>query len=632
MLPRIHALIDLSRTDADALFINEFLQLYSSPDSLLGIVDHLTVLIPSEFEKDVVKLPPDWRLVATRTPIKSANDVMRWAGANNAHLIVLLGLTYLPNEALGLLVEAFQIDPHFGVCIPRQLNRATGEVRKLLDSGGDPDLEFLPRRVLTEIPDIYIVPELLKPCMVIRNSLVANLSQLDESFATFAGALQLYLSRIRRAGFRTVVLNRAVIDFGEIFINKTLVPKGDVRRLHSIQPDAGIAKGEIADAPIHVYESLLGHLFTQESRLRKTLLLDIRGVRDFVNGTAEAVLALCDGLRSIKTDWHISLLVDAAAAEYHRLESRYAGWDITTSHIGRYFTVAVRASQPWHISTMIELHNLALFNFFTMLDTISWDILFEAPHGLGATWDFMSQHADGLLYNSHYTRDHVIRRFPSTADLPAHVFQHSFHPADYAQPFATNAEGTRDYIFLIGNGYDHKHLIPTLDLLTSAFPFQTFKVLGLKNYPRPTVVTLESGKISQEEINALFGEARAIVFPSFYEGFGLPVLKGLSYGRPVITRRSSLVSELASNYRGPGTLLEFETPVELVNILGATLHNCQTNYKPLGTNLAEGEQPKRWSDIARDLLKFVDTQITSGERRQWLTRDRAIRQLVAFSA
>jgi glycosyltransferase involved in cell wall biosynthesis len=43
----------------------------------------------------------------------------------------------------------------------------------------------------------------------------------------------------------------------------------------------------------------------------------------------------------------------------------------------------------------------------------------------------------------------------------------------------------------------------------------------------------------------LIGGARAVVFPSLYEGFGLPVLEAMSLGTPVLTSRESSLPEIA---------------------------------------------------------------------------------------
>jgi hypothetical protein len=50
------------------------------------------------------------------------------------------------------------------------------------------------------------------------------------------------------------------------------------------------------------------------------------------------------------------------------------------------------------------------------------------------------------------------------------------------------------------------------------------------------------------------------VFPSFYEGFSFPTLKGFSYGRTVLARRSDLLFEVAAHYRGPRRLVAVGPP------------------------------------------------------------------------
>ena len=41
--------------------------------------------------------------------------------------------------------------------------------------------------------------------------------------------------------------------------------------------------------------------------------------------------------------------------------------------------------------------------------------------------------------------------------------------------------------------------------------------------------------------------ARAVMFPSLYEGFGLPVLEAMQLGTPVVTSRTSSLPEIAGD-------------------------------------------------------------------------------------
>src|SRR5207249_2741824 len=55
------------------------------------------------------------------------------------------------------------------------------------------------------------------------------------------------------------------------------------------------------------------------------------------------------------------------------------------------------------------------------------------------------------------------------------------------------------------------------------------------------------GYVSDEELIALYQMATCLVFPSLYEGFGLPVLEAMAAGCPVITSTTSALPEVAGN-------------------------------------------------------------------------------------
>lgn len=53
--------------------------------------------------------------------------------------------------------------------------------------------------------------------------------------------------------------------------------------------------------------------------------------------------------------------------------------------------------------------------------------------------------------------------------------------------------------------------------------------------------------VPDEELHALLQSARALVYPSLYEGFGLPVLEGFAAGLPVISSNTTSIPEVAGD-------------------------------------------------------------------------------------
>jgi glycosyltransferase involved in cell wall biosynthesis len=57
----------------------------------------------------------------------------------------------------------------------------------------------------------------------------------------------------------------------------------------------------------------------------------------------------------------------------------------------------------------------------------------------------------------------------------------------------------------------------------------------------------ELGYVSDEALAALYSRALCLVYPSFYEGFGLPPLEAMTYGTPVVTSNTSSLPEVCAD-------------------------------------------------------------------------------------
>jgi glycosyltransferase involved in cell wall biosynthesis len=55
------------------------------------------------------------------------------------------------------------------------------------------------------------------------------------------------------------------------------------------------------------------------------------------------------------------------------------------------------------------------------------------------------------------------------------------------------------------------------------------------------------GHLGAQELAESIGAARAVVYPSLFEGFGIPVLEGMQSGVPVITSNLSSMPEVAGD-------------------------------------------------------------------------------------
>ena len=75
--------------------------------------------------------------------------------------------------------------------------------------------------------------------------------------------------------------------------------------------------------------------------------------------------------------------------------------------------------------------------------------------------------------------------------------------------------------------------------------------------------------LTNKKLNSLYHRAHALIYPSAYEGFGLPVLEAMASGCPVIACNSSSIPEVAGN---AGLLLDQINAAKIVEKVHALSH------------------------------------------------------------
>ena len=112
---------------------------------------------------------------------------------------------------------------------------------------------------------------------------------------------------------------------------------------------------------------------------------------------------------------------------------------------------------------------------------------------------------------------------------------------------------TTEYVLLVGNLTPNKNLVPVAAALAAAgIRVVVVGAGGASNvYAQQAGLDLPgvelAGRVSDDELAGLLRGARALVFPSLYEGFGLPIVEAQALGCPVIASDRASIPEVAGD-------------------------------------------------------------------------------------
>lgn len=111
------------------------------------------------------------------------------------------------------------------------------------------------------------------------------------------------------------------------------------------------------------------------------------------------------------------------------------------------------------------------------------------------------------------------------------------------------------------------------------------------------------GQIGDETLPALYSGASLFIFPSLYEGYGMPILEAMATGIPVIAGSSAAMREASG---GVGIhITDITKPKIIAQKISQTLQNIPTQEKLMKDGYARIDQLPSWRDGAITLTYVV---------------------------
>lgn len=208
------------------------------------------------------------------------------------------------------------------------------------------------------------------------------------------------------------------------------------------------------------------------------------------------------------------------------------------------------------IPSVVTIHDVAFKTFPDMyhrIDRIVYDM----------KWRYACKHSDRIIAISECTK-HDIMKFYGVQSEKIDVVYQPVSPIYYETDTAdTNVpeELNRPYMLYVGSINSRKNLlgiVKAIELLPKELQIPLLVVGDGDSYKQRVMTYIEEhnmqhlvmwkGPIDNKKLKLMYSHAILFVYPSFYEGFGLPVVEAQLCGCPVITSNVSSLPEAGGPY------------------------------------------------------------------------------------
>ncbi|MDE3197272.1 MAG: glycosyltransferase family 4 protein, partial [Acidobacteriota bacterium] len=175
-----------------------------------------------------------------------------------------------------------------------------------------------------------------------------------------------------------------------------------------------------------------------------------------------------------------------------------------------------------------------------------------------------------------------------------------FHPVPDERPDTDSRTPNRPFFLFVGTLEPRKNVAAVVEAWLATRQ-QTGADLIVAGRSRSDFVPIAAhdglifpGEVPDNQLPHLYSEALAFVYPTLYEGFGLPVLEAMQCGCPVITSRDPAVTEVSA-----GAAIHADGPLELAGAMRAVASHAALRAKLRAAGLARSASFS-WTATARE--------------------------------
>jgi glycosyltransferase involved in cell wall biosynthesis len=229
--------------------------------------------------------------------------------------------------------------------------------------------------------------------------------------------------------------------------------------------------------------------------------------------------------------------------------------------------------------------------------------------------------ADLIIVPSQNTKNDILRLYKTKNNIA--IIPEGITPPTFTAPLPAEAglssKITKPYILFLGTIEPRKNLeilietyldlkknhhIPHKLVLAGGLGWKNAKILEKASEDKENIIFTDY--LSEDQKASLYKHADIFVYPSIYEGFGLPPLEAMSYGIPVVCSTGGSLKEIFSKH---ALMFEPDDKETLTNHLLSLIEKPETKNQLIKNGLEYSKQ-FTWELTAKKVIEVLSNNFS----------------------